>query len=319
VLRQLVGALPVSPDERILIGLQNAEDAAVYQLDDDRALVATLDVITPLVDDPEIYGRIAAANALSDVFAMGGKGVLSLSFLGVSPEVPPEVTVAIARGGALTAMESGAPVLGGHSVEGKDILFGLLAIGMVHPDEMFANHCLEPGDQLLLTKPLGTGTLTTAAKRDRLPREALTQAIAGMVQTNGAAVEPLRQLGVRAVTDVTGFGLLGHAAEMAKASGVQVRFNAPEVPDYPGARESLADGVITRANGRNQDYVEHLGPLEGEIEPLLLDPQTSGGLLAAVKPAQVDDALEALRRAGYGAATRIGEVAEGAGVAVLQG
>jgi len=316
VLRQLVGSLPIPKDENILIGIQNAEDAVVYQLDPERALVASVDVITPVVDDPATYGKIAAANSLSDIFAMGAKGLVSLSVLSVSKAVPSEVAVAIVAGGAETAMASGAPLLGGHSVEGEDVLFGLVALGLVHPEELFTNHSLEPGDQLILTKPLGTGTLTTAVKRGVLGQEALTLAVAGMVQTNGAAVDPLRAHGVRAVTDVTGFGLLGHAAEMAAASKVGVRFEQDRVPEYPGARESLASGVVTRANSRNQGYVEGLGPLIGAPEPLLLDPQTSGGLLAAVKPGQVDSVLAALDAEGYHEAVRIGEVIAGSGITV---
>ena len=316
MLRQLVGSLPVPQDEDIIVGLQNAEDAVVYRLDEDRALVASLDVITPVVDDPATYGKIAASNSLSDIFAMGGKGLMSLSFLSVSKSVPPDVAVEIVRGGAEAAMDNGSPLLGGHSVEGEDVLFGLLALGLVHPDELFTNHSLEVGDQLILTKPLGTGTLTTAVKRDLLGQEALREAVAGMVQTNGAAVDPLRGHGVRAVTDVTGFSLLGHAAEMAKASQVRVLFEQDLVAEYPGARESLASGTVTRANGRNQAYVEHLGPLVGEPEALLLDPQTSGGLLAAVKPDQVDSLLADLREQGYTEVARVGEVVEGSGITV---
>ena len=304
-------------DERVLCGFQNAEDAAVYKLDDERAIVATLDVITPIVDDPQTYGRIAAANALSDVFAMGGEGLLSLSFLGVSSGIPDEVAIEIAKGGALTANENRAPVLGGHSIESKDLVFGLMAIGMVHPERVFGNHNLKIGDQLILTQPLGTGTLTTAVKRGHLGEEALEQAIAGMVQTNGAAVAPLQAAGVKAVTDVTGFGLLGHGAEMAKASGVLMCIESQLVPDYVGARACMEAGFITRGNARNREYVEHLGPLSGEVEPLLLDPQTSGGLLVAVQPEQLEDVLSALCQAGYTNATRIGEILPGAGIKVI--
>jgi len=317
VLRQIIGSLPIPTDERVLIGFQNAEDAAVYKIDDERAIVASLDVITPIVDDPETYGRIAAANALSDIFAMGGEGLFSLSFLGVSSGVPDEAAVAIARGGALAANENGAPVLGGHSIESNDVIFGLLAIGMVHPDQLFANHQLEVGDQLILTQPLGTGTLTTALKRGHLGEEALAVAIAAMVQTNAAAVTPLREAGVTAVTDVTGFGLLGHGAEMAKASGVLMQIESSLVPDFPGARECMEEGFITRGNARNREYVEHLGPLVGEVEHLLLDPQTSGGLLVAVKADKLDATLSALQAAGYASTTRIGEILPGEGLKIV--
>ena len=317
MLRQLVGALPIPNDERILRGFQDAEDAAVYQLDDGSALVLSVDVITPIVDDPYQFGVIAAANSLSDIFAMGGKGLVSLSILSVSTEVPPEAAVEIVRGGCDVAAACKAPVLGGHSVEGQDILFGLAAVGIVQPDKMLANDGLKPGDQLVLTKPLGTGTMSTAYKRDAIDLSAMQPVIDGMMLTNGAAVDHLHAAGVRAATDVTGFGLLGHSAEMALASGVQIVIESASVPDYPGARQQMQDGYVTRGNKRNREYVEGLGPLVGEVEPLLLDPQTSGGLLVAVRPEQLDALVTNLRAAGYGASQRVGQVESGEGLRIV--
>jgi selenide,water dikinase len=318
VLRQVLGALPVPGDPRLLAGFDKAEDAAVFRLDEDRAVVVTIDVITPLVDDPFLFGEIAAANALSDVYAMGGEPLFSLSFIGVPRGFPDEATVAIVRGGASLAKASGAPVVGGHSMESKDLMFGLAAVGLASPHRLFRNDALAVGDQLLLTKPLGTGALTTALKNDALTEGDLAEAIAGMRQTNRAAVAPCHALGVRAATDVTGFGLVGHAAEMASASSVRVVIDSASVPAYPHAREMLAKGHVTRADRTNLEYARELGPLEGAPEPLLMDPQTSGGLLVAVSAQGSEELVGALRKAGFPATRRVGQVREGAGIQVAQ-
>jgi selenide, water dikinase len=317
VLRRLVGALPIPNDERILCGFENAEDAAVYRLDDARAVVFTTDVITPVVDDPETYGAIAAANALSDIYAMGGTGLMSLSILGTPRDLPEDVLIAIVRGGAELCAKNGAPVLGGHSLEGKDLLFGLAVIGLVHPDEVFLNSRARPGDALVLTKALGTGALTTARKRDRLDDAGLAPCIAGMLHTSADAVAPLRAAGVRCTTDISGFGLLGHAAEVASASKVELVIDAARVSAYPQARELLKAGITTRANPRNLAYAQELGPLSGSVDPLLIDPQTSGGLLGCVPKGAVPTVLKTLHALGYGDAAEIGEVRAGAGLRLL--
>ena len=316
-MRLLIDALPVPRDERLLIGFDNAEDAAVYRLDAERALVFTTDVITPLVDDPKLFGAIAATNSLSDVAAMGGKPLISLSFLSAPASVPPDVVAAIAVGGAETAMASGAPVVGGHSIAGRDLLYGLAVVGMAHPDRLFRNDRLRPGDELLLTKPLGTGTLTTAAMNDALAQSDLAEAVAGMTLSNAAAVDPMHQAKVQAATDITGFGLLGHAAELARASKVQVLIDTPAVPEYARAREMLERKFLTGASTKNLDYARSLGPVDGEPDLILRDPQTSGGLLVAVRPDKRDSLLAALRAAGYAHVARIGEVRAGAGLKLL--
>lgn len=316
-MRQLLGALPIPKDERILVGFENAEDAAVYRLDAQRALVCTTDVITPLVDDPETFGRIAAVNALSDVYAMGGRPLLALSILAIPEEFPLEVGSRILAGGARAALAAGAPVVGGHTVQARDLLYGLAVVGEADPQRLFLNSQVAPGDALLLSKPLGTGTLTTAVKRGRLTERDILDAMRGMTQTNAAAVAPMHAAQVRAATDITGFGLLGHAAELANASGVEIVLEASAVPEYPGARASLAAGVRTGANKRNLQYARDLGPLEGEPEPLLVDPQTSGGLLIAVAPARAGALVNDLRRAGYTAAARVGEARAGLGVRIV--
>jgi len=317
VLRQVLAALPAPGDDRLIAGFDLAEDAAVFRLDGDRAIVATLDVITPLVDDPFLFGEIAAANALSDVYAMGGEPLVSLSFLGVPRGFPVEAIVAIARGGASLAMGVGAPVVGGHSVESKDLMFGLAVVGLASPHRLFRNDSLAVGDEILLTKPIGTGTLTTALKDDALTEDDLSEAIAGMRQTNRAAVAPCHAFGVRAATDITGFGLLGHAAEMAKASSVRIVIDSASVPAYPRAREMLRKGHVTRGDRTNQDYSRDLGPLEGAPESLLRDPQTSGGLLVGVSASAGAELLHALQKSGYPAARRIGYASKGTGVEVV--
>ncbi|MEE8410535.1 MAG: selenide, water dikinase SelD, partial [Myxococcota bacterium] len=216
--------------------------------------------------------------------------------------------------GAEVAMHVGAPVVGGHSVESKDLMYGLAAIGVVHPDHIFTNNALYPGDQLVLTKRLGTGGLTTAVKNNKLKVDDIQAAIDSMLLCNGAAVEPLRGAGVRAVTDITGFGLLGHVAELAVASDVQVIINQKDLPELPRAREMLARKQLTRGNKTNLAYAKSLGPVVGDPELLVRDAQTSGGLLAAVSAGKLDALVDALRAAGYPHATRIGEVREGRGV-----
>jgi selenide,water dikinase len=316
-LRQLLGALPLPIDERILIGFDNAEDAAVYALDAERALIFTTDFITPIVDDPETYGRIAAVNALSDVWAMGGRPLLALSVYMLPEGFPLEVGAKILAGAAHAALAAGAPVLGGHTVQGRDLMVGLAVIGEAHPARLFRNTAFSPGDALLLTKPLGTGTLATGVKRGRFDETSIREAIDGMLLTNAAAVPPAQAAGVRAATDVTGFGLLGHAASVARASGVELVLEQAAVPAYALARETLAAGVRTGANKRNLQYARELGPLTGEPEDLLLDPQTSGGLLVAVPAAAAEALTATLRAAGYPRVSRIGEVRAGAGLRLV--
>lgn len=312
----MLDALPVVEDRRLLTGFENSEDAAVFRLDEERGIVFTIDVITPLVDDPELYGAIAAANALSDVYAMGGRGLISLSFLGTPAGFPEDVGAAIAKGGADLALAEGAPVVGGHSVESKDLMYGLAVVGLAAPDAVFSNDGYEVGHDLVLTKPLGTGTLTTALKARKIEEAAVEDALAGMRQTNRAAVSILLEHGVRAATDVTGFGLLGHAAEIARASDVRIVIAQSRVPDYPGAREALRKGYVTRGNRSNLEYVRTLGPLEGEAEALLFDPQTSGGLLVGASASCSESLVAGLRDAGFEATERIGVVEAGSGVRI---
>jgi len=311
-LRQILDSLPVPDSEAILSGFDHAEDAAVVRIDEGRAVVFTVDVITPLVDDPELFGAIAAANALSDIYAMGGGGLVSLGFLGTPKDFPVDIGAAIAKGGAELARDEHAPVVGGHSIESKDLMYGLAVVGLAEPDALFRNDAFAPGDDVVLTKPLGTGALTTALKERKLDDGDVADALTGMRQTNRAAAAAAHEHGVRAATDVTGFGLLGHAAEVAKASQVRVVITAADVPEYQGARRAIADGCLTRAHRTNPGYVESLGPLEGDPEPLLFDPQTSGGLLIGVAPDRTARLIAAIP-----GTKRIGHVERGTGVRVV--
>lgn len=311
-MRQVLDALPAPDSDGLLTGFDYAEDAAAVRIDEGRAVIVTIDVITPLVDEPELFGAIAAANALSDVYAMGGRGLVSLGFLGAPKGFPVDVAAAIAKGGAELAKAEGAPVVGGHSIESKDLMYGLAAIGLAEPDALFRNDGFAAGDELVLTKPLGTGALTTALKERALGERDADAALAGMRRTNRAAADVARKHGVRAATDITGFGLLGHAAEVAAASGVRLVVEADAVPEYPGARQAIADGYVTRGHRTNPEYVKALGPLDGDAEPLLFDPQTSGGLLIGVRAGRAAGVVAALP-----GATTIGHVDAGRGILVI--
>jgi selenide,water dikinase len=313
-LRHIVAALPVPDDPRLLAGFAHSEDAAIWRLDAERALAVTIDVITPIADDPGTWGAIAAANALSDVYAVGGRPLVAVAFLALPSALRPEVGAAVVRGAADIVRADGAVLAGGHTIVAAEPQFGLAVVGLAHPGRLFLNPNVRPGDQLVLTKPLGTGVLTTARKRDRIDDAALAPALAGMLQTNAAAVASLLAAGVRAATDITGFGLVGHAAELARASGVELRIDAGAVPAYPGARALLADGIATAAAPRNVLYARELGPVTGAVRALFADPQTSGGLLAAVAPAQLERVLAGLREAGYLDAAHVGEARAGAGL-----
>ena len=313
-MRQVIQALPLPVDERILCGLENAEDAAVYLVDKNRALILSIDVITPIVDDPKTFGSIAAANALSDIFAMGGEGLASLSFISTPADLPTEITAQIMAGAGETALANGAPILGGHSVEGKDLYVGLAVIGQASPKQILTNDGLTPGLGLILTKPLGTGTLTTALKNDAIPLESISVAIAGMQQTNRAALPAMRQAQIKSATDITGFGLLGHLAEQIKASNVLAYIDKNLIPHYPQAMQTLEMGYKTAANARNKDYAQSMTSIHGDIDSILLDPQTSGGLLLAAPLETCTTLIHELKEVGYTQTVQIGYTEKGVGI-----
>jgi len=300
----VLGALPVTSDERVLVDYRTSDDAGVYRLDERRALVQTVDFFTPVVDDPVAYGRIAAANALSDVYAMGGRPLTALAIAGFPKDADPSLLADIFKGGLQTLQEAGVALLGGHTVQDEEIKFGYAVTGEVDPARIWTNAGAKPGDRLLLTKPIGTGVIATAIKFDRAPARVADAAIASMAQLNRAAAEALAQLppeAVHACTDVTGFGLIGHATEMAKASHCVITIDVDAVPLLDGALDLVERN--TPGGGRtNQQYfgggVLAAAGLDPRRVQLLYDPQTSGGLLVAVAPGAVQAAIVALSRQG---------------------
>jgi selenide, water dikinase len=296
------------------------DDAAVFRLNDEQAIVATVDFFAPLVDDPYDYGAIAAANAMSDVYAMGGEVVLALNIAAFPENIAPETIAQILRGGAEKVSEAGGVIAGGHTVLDDEPKYGLSVLGLLHPERIVTKGGAQTGDVLLLTKALGTGIITTAAMRDAASAEHLEAAVAGMTTLNRHASHIALKSGVHAMTDITGFGLLGHASEMAAASGKRLRIVAAAVPALVGALQYAERGLTTGGAARN---VEHFGPrvtfaddVSGVMRDLLWDPQTSGGLLVALPPAWARDAQRRLKVSGVDT-WAIGEVVEGDGVEVV--
>ncbi len=323
VLRDILARTPamgVFPD--LLVGTETADDAAVWRLNDSQALIATTDFFMPIVDDPFDFGRIAAANALSDVYAMGGQPILALAIVGMPiGKLAPEAIGAILAGGAAICAEAGIPVAGGHSIDSAEPIYGLVALGLVHPDRLKRNSGARAGDVLILTKPLGVGVLSAALKQGRLDAEGYGTLIAATTALNriGPALAELD--GVHAITDVTGFGLLGHALEMARGAGLTVEMDA-KPPLLAGVEALARAGVRTGASERNwashAAAVEGAGALDRWRRDLLCDPQTSGGLLVAAAAEAAPRALALARAAGFGGASRIGAFASGPPMARLR-
>jgi selenide,water dikinase len=308
--------LPPVVDPRVLVGAATADDAAVYRLGDDVALVATLDFITPVVEDPEAFGAVAAANAISDVFAMGARPILALNVVGFPRDkLPLSYLERILRGGAAKAGEAGVPVVGGHSVDDPEIKYGMVVLGTVHPDRVVTNAGARAGDLLVLTKPLGIGIITTAIKAQKADDDAIATALEVMTTLNRAAADVMIDVGVHAATDVTGFGLLGHLAEMVRASGLAAHVRASGVPILPAARSLAEQGTIPGGTRRNLEAVTETVEWATEVDELtrilLCDAQTSGGLLIAVPPERADALLAGLGDAKTLAASVIGELSEG--------
>ena len=329
LLQEILARAPqgIVPPE-LLVGTETSDDAAVYRLNDSQALVATTDFFTPIVDDPYAYGSIAAANALSDVYAMGGVPLTALAIAGLPKTgLPHETVQAIFLGGFETLRSAGVALLGGHTVQDQEIKFGYAVTGLVDPANVWSNARSLAGDVLILTKPLGTGIVSTAIKHEKASDEVAAAAIAAMRTLNREAAEVLRaqpSATVRACTDITGFGLLGHACEVATASRVVLRIEAGLVPALPGALE-LAPKFQPGGTANNRAYFSERVRLPDDLDPslraLLYDPQTSGGLLVSVAPDRARDLVDRLCAAGV-PAVRIGEVAaswdgEGAGVEVV--
>jgi selenide,water dikinase len=287
--------LPSHTDPRLLVGRETFDDAGVYALSDELALVQTVDFFAPIVDDPYSFGRIAAANALSDVYAMGGEPITALAIAGFpAGSVPIEVLTEILRGGHDAVHEAGAVLVGGHTIIDEEIKFGLAVTGRAHPQRLLTNAAARPGDRLVLTKPLGTGLLATAHKEGRLAPALLERLVASMTLLNAIASRAALRVGAQCATDITGFGLLGHASHIARASTVTLRIETAAIPILPGAFEAYEAGARTGGAARNVSYLEarvDWGRVTEWERALLVDPQTSGGLLVAVPPARVAEYL----------------------------
>ena len=318
--------MPQPTDPNVLVGFNTNDDAGVYLLADGLAIVQTVDFFTPIVDDPFTFGQIAATNSLSDVYAMGGKPISALSIVGFPEKGDPAILEQIIRGGLDKMNEAKCSVVGGHSIRNDDIQFGYAVTGIINPQKIWRNVGVQTNDVLLLTKPLGTGVISTALKNNRVGKEALDASIRSMTTLNRAAAEALTQLEshfdpkqrpIHAVTDVTGFGLLGHAREMALGDGspdvpaVSLEFDHALIAPLPGAMEAIRAGMIPGGLKNNRDFLGDCVTFDARVpeenRALLYDPQTSGGLLIAIDPAAADQALEVLQENGV-ATARIGTV-----------
>ncbi len=315
VLRDMLAGMPVAgPFADLMVGTETSDDAAVWRLNDQQALVATTDFFMPVVDDPFDFGRIAATNALSDVYAMGATPILALALVGMPINVLSTATIGrILEGGASVCAAAGIPVAGGHSIDSVEPIYGLVALGLVHPDQVLTNRGARPGDVLVLTKALGVGVLSAAFKAGRLDTAGYQALIGSTTRLNTLGARLAGREGVHAVTDVTGFGLMGHALEMARGAGATVEIDAAAVPVLEGVEALLSGGVRTGASGRNWagygEAVDGLG--EGALRDLLTDPQTSGGLLIAVAEDQAGALVDLARGEGFGATAIVGRVVDG--------
>lgn len=308
-----------TPDPRVLVGYGTADDAGVFLIADGIALVQTLDFFTPIVDDPFDFGRIAAANALSDVYAMGGTPLTALNIVAFPEDLDGTILSRILDGGATVAAEAGVAVIGGHTIKDAEPKYGMAVTGSVDPKRVVTNAGARAGDVLILTKPLGTGVLTTALKRGMISRDELDEAVRWMTTLNAGAAKAMLACGALAATDVTGFGLLGHGGAMAAASGVAFAIDSTAVPFMPGALEAIRAGAVpggTRHNAQTHAEFTTFAPSVGEALRIgLSDAQTSGGLLIAIAPERAGALASALRDVGVLGA-RVGDVGEGAGITV---
>ena len=303
--------MPVPPE--LLVGIETSDDAAVYRLNDQQALVATTDFFMPIVDDPFDFGRIAATNALSDVYAMGGTPIMALAVVGMPVNVLSVETIGrILEGGASVCRAAGIPIAGGHTIDSVEPIYGLVAMGLVHPDRVARNAAAQPGDVLVLGKPLGVGIYSAALKKEKLGADGYAQMIAATTRLNtpGPALAAID--GVHAITDVTGFALAGHALELARGAGVTVQIDWPSVPLLPGVRALAAQGIVTGASGRNWAAYGHEVALpQGFADAeraLLTDPQTSGGLLVACRPYSLGEVMAVFAQQGFEQAAVVGQV-----------
>jgi selenide,water dikinase len=319
VLRPLQGMFPADQYPDLLVGLEVSDDAAVYQINDEVAVIQTIDFFTPVVDDPYDYGAIAAVNAMSDVYAMGGEVVLALNICGFPPDLPSEVIAEILRGGAEKVAEAGGVLGGGHTVDAKEPTYGLSVMGLIHPERVLTKGGANPGDVLVLTKPLGVGIITTALKGEVADPAHVAAAVESMKKLNRQAARLIQQIGVRACTDITGFALLGHGYEMAERSHARLRLHLEKLPFLDGAKQYAEDNLFPGGSCRNRDAYEHwvdFSPdISEEMQLLLFTPETSGGLLVAVPPENLGPLTALFAEEGQPCWV-VGEVIEGQGLEV---
>ena len=319
VLRPIQNMFPPAQYPELLVGLTVSDDAAVYRISDDVAVIQTLDFFPPVVDDPYDYGAIAATNAMSDIYAMGGRVVLALNISAFPEDWPPEIAAEILRGGAEKVVEAGGVLAGGHTVDDKEPKYGMSVMGLIHPDQVRTKAAARPGDVLLLTKPLGVGIITTALKGDVADPTHVSTAVESMKKLNRQAAELIQQIGVHACTDVTGFALLGHGYEVADKSGVQLRFYVDQLPFLDGAVDYAEQWLFPAGTCRNEDAYKHgvtFGPgVSEEMGQLLYTPETSGGLLVSVARDKADALIALFAQEGH-PCWAIGEVVEGADIRV---
>jgi len=312
VLASVLSQLPKNEyNNNLLIGLDTSDDAAVYKLNDETALIQTLDFFTPMIDDPYIFGQIAAANSLSDVYAMGGNPIVAMNIVCFPSCHDMDVLGEILKGGFDKVKESGALLVGGHTVDDKEPKYGLSVSGVVNPEKVLSNSNAKVGDKLILTKPIGVGILNTAMKENLISKDISNKVIEVMVHLNKYAAKSFDNIKVNSVTDITGFGLLGHALEMAKASNVSIEINSNDVPILDGAIDMAKMGIIPAGMYRNKEYISKdvdIINIDTSIEDILYDPQTSGGLLVSVKEELAEDLIEDMKLNGSIEAKIIGSV-----------
>ncbi len=313
ILIRCLRGVPQVRNDNLIVASETYDDAGVYKLDDETALVQTVDVFTPVVDDPYWFGAIVAANALSDVYAMGGRPITVLGILGFPGELDPALMTEIMKGAAEVVKESGAVIAGGHTIIDSELKYGLAVTGLVHPDRVVRNSTAQVGDRLVLTKPLGTGLLTTGLKNGVVKDEALADEVTRMMVTlNRGAGEAMMEVGVNAATDITGFGFLGHAKEMADGSGVTLRVRYSAVPTLPHDVEKLAESCMSGGTSNNRRHAMQFVSFHEDVDHarqiVLFDAQTSGGLLISVAPEKTDDLLAALEAHGVETRAVVGEV-----------
>ncbi len=318
-LHEILSNVPkLSGDNDLLVGIESSDDAAVYRINDSQCVIVTNDFFMPIVDDPYAFGRIASANALSDVYAMGGQPILATSIVGFPVnKLPLDAMQEIMRGGVDVCKEAGIPLAGGHSIDNEEPLFGLCAVGVVHPENIKTNAGARPGDVLLLTKPLGIGIMTTAIKIKMLDDAGRARVVDVMSRLNKPGAWLGQQKAVHAITDITGFGLAGHLLEMAEGADVEIQVDTKRIPVMEGvhdlAREGVVPGGAYRNLGAYGDSIAFEGDLDPDFELIYTDPQTSGGLLVSVAPEAVDGIMEELTGLGFGDIAVIGEVRESHG------